>query len=70
MDFDLNCPDLSEEQKELEQLWIEYNKKYKEIDTWAMSPEEIYNILKECIDKNKSYEEIYGKNKISKYIDY
>lgn len=70
MDFDLNCPDLSEEQKELEQLWIEYNKKYKEFDTWAMSPEEIYNILKECIDKNKSYEEIYGKNKISKYIDY
>lgn len=70
MDFDLNCPDLSEKQKELEQLWIEYNKKYKEFDTWAMSPEEIYNILKECIDKNKSYEEIYGKNKISKYIDY
>lgn len=70
MDFDLNCPDLSEEQKKLEQLWIEYNKKYKEFDTWAMSPEEIYNILKECIDKNKSYEEIYGKNKISKYIDY
>ena len=70
MDFDLNCPDLSEEQKELEQLWIEYNKKYKEFDTWEMSQEKLYNILKECIEKNKSYEEIYGKNRISKYIDY
>lgn len=35
-----------------------------------MSQEKLYNILKECIEKNKSYEEIYGKNRISKYIDY
>ena len=70
MEFDLDCPELSWKQKELERLWTEYNEKYKEFDTWKMSQEELYNILKECIEKNKSYEEIYGKNRISKYIDY
>lgn len=70
MGFDLDCPELSEKQKELERLWTEYNEKYKEFDTWKISQEELYNILKECIEKNKSYEEIYGKNRISKYIDY
>lgn len=33
MGFDLDCPKLSEKQKELERLWTEYNEKYKEFDT-------------------------------------
>ncbi len=33
MGFDLDCPELSWKQKELERLWTEYNEKYKEFDT-------------------------------------
>lgn len=74
MDYDFELEDnepISKEAKEICELLEKYNnKKFKEFDTWDKSDEKLIQILKECLNQNKSYEQIYGKERCFKFNDY
>ena len=72
MDFDLDENiTLTERQKKTAILFEKYKKRgFKDFDTWDMNENELFEVLSKCLKENKSYEEIYGKIKYSKFIDY
>ena len=71
MDFDLEVIAENEEQKEIDELWIKYNEMgFSDFDTWYKTDKQIVEELKKCIEKNKSHEELYGKEEIKEEIDY
>ena len=71
MDFDFSKEEvLSKEQQEIITKLAEYEEKFGEMDTWDLDDEELLEILNRCLEENKSYEDIYGKIKYSRFIDY
>lgn len=71
MDFDFSKEEqLTEKQKEIDTKLAEYEEKFGEMDTWDLDDEELLEILNKCLKENKSYEDIYGKIKYSRFIDY
>lgn len=74
MDYDFELEDnkpISKETEEICELIEKYNnKQFKEFDTWDKNDEELIQILKECLNQNKSYEQIYGKERHFKFNDY
>ena len=61
---------INKEAKELDKLIYEYEQKqYKEFDTWDKTDEELIEIYKKCLKEEKSYDELYGENKYSKFKD-
>ena len=71
MDFDFSKEEkLTKKQQEIDTKLAEYEEKFGEMDTWDLDDEELLEILNKCLKENKSYEDIYGKIKYSRFIDY
>lgn len=71
MDFDFSKDVVfSKEELDIITKLAKYEEKFGELDSWDLDDKELLEILNRCLEENKSYEDIYGKIKYSRFIDY